>query len=377
MAHRSSSREALPEVALRLRRWIAPSLLAWYNAHRRDLPWRQSRDPYRIWVSEIMLQQTQVATVIPYFHRFLERFPTLVDLAEADEQEVLRLWEGLGYYRRARHLLQAARLLHTHHGGTLPADAAILSTLPGLGEYTRNAILSQAFDLPFPILEANTIRLLSRLFGREDDPRQSAARRWLWQAAEALLPDEQIGDFNQALMELGALVCTPEKPACAGCPLSHHCVARQSGTPEAYPRRAAPAPATEVREVALVIRREASVLFVQRPADATRWANLWEFPHTEVGAEESLEAAARRLAREQCGLNVRLGAELTTLRHGVTRFRITLSCFEADWDGGEFASPVYSRGEWLTPGELGSHPVSSPQRRLTRLVASTRQRRLF
>src|SRR5262245_7752921 len=203
-----------------LRRWAAPRLLRWFRTHHRDLPWRRDRDPYRIWVSEVMLHQTLVATVVPYFERFLARFPTLADLAAADEQDVLRLWEGLGYYRRARHLLQAARLLHDRHGGICPADPEAWEGLPGLGEYTRNAILSQAFDLRLPILEANSARVLSRLVGQEDDPRKGPARKALWQVAEALLPRDQVGDFNQALMELGALVCTPERPACAECPLT-------------------------------------------------------------------------------------------------------------------------------------------------------------
>src|SRR5262245_48811150 len=187
-----------------LRRWAAPRLLRWFREHRRDLPWRRDRDPYRIWVAEVMLQQTLVATVIPYFERFLARFPQLSDLARADEQDVLRLWEGLGYYRRARDLLRAARLIQECHDGRFPSSPEDLRDLPGMGEYTRNAILSQAFDLPLPILEANSQRVLSRVFGREEDPRQSGARRWLWRAAGSLLPEKDVGEFNQALMELGA-----------------------------------------------------------------------------------------------------------------------------------------------------------------------------
>src|SRR5437764_8877912 len=173
-------------------------LLGWFDRHRRDLPWRRDRDPYRVWVSEVMLQQTQVATVVPYFERFLRAFPTLPDLAAADEQDVLRLWEGLGYYRRARDLHRAARRLVADHGGLVPDDPAALAGLPGLGRYTRNAVLSQAFDRRLPILEANSQRVLSRLFARGEDPRGGPARRWLWQAAEELLPARQAGAFNQA-----------------------------------------------------------------------------------------------------------------------------------------------------------------------------------
>src|SRR5437764_8126511 len=184
-------------------------LLGWFDRHRRDLPWRRDRDPYRVWVSEVMLQQTQVATVVPYFERFLAAFPTLADLAAADEQDVLRLWEGLGYYRRARHLHQAARRLAAEHGGTLPDDPAVWRDLPGVGRYILGAVLSQAFDRKLPIVEANSLRVLTRLFGYRGDPREGVGKKWVWAAAEAVLPAKRAGDFNQALMELGALICTP------------------------------------------------------------------------------------------------------------------------------------------------------------------------
>jgi A/G-specific adenine glycosylase len=365
------------DAPLQIRDWLTPRLLNWYVRHRRDLPWRANRDPYRIWVSEVMLQQTQVATVIDYFQRFLARFPTLTDLARADEQEVLHLWQGLGYYRRARDLLRTARLLVERHQGSFPADPAALMGLPGMGPYTRNAVLSQAFDLRLPILEANSERLLSRLFARRQSPRQSAARRWLWQAAETLLPSRQIGEFNQALMELGALVCTPTAPACGECPLASRCLARQSGHPEEYPGRAPAKEVTAVEEVAVVLRRADKVLLAQRPADASRWASLWEFPHIELAATESHEQAAQRLLLG-LGVQARLGVELATIRHQVTRFRIRLVCFEADHLSGVAHSEFYQQVSWLLPEELARYPVSSPQRRLVHRVAeSGGQRHLF
>jgi A/G-specific adenine glycosylase len=361
-----------------LRRWLAPRLLAWYRQHHRELPWRRDRDPYRIWVSEVMLQQTQVVTVIPFFERFLARFPTLADLARAHEQDVLRLWEGLGYYRRARDLHHSARLILARHEGRFPEGPEALIGLPGLGEYTRNAVLSQAFDLRLPILEANSQRVLSRLLGFEEDPRSGPARRRLWQAAEALLPRQAVGEHNQALMELGALVCTPAAPDCKGCPLAARCIARQLGRQEQMPARAAPPPPTLVREAAVVVRRQGRVLLAQRPATATRWANLWEFPHGPLTDGEAPETAAVRLARELAGLDIVAGPELMTIKHGVTRFRITLVCFEADHAGGEFHSDFYARATWATPDELAGFPVSAPQRRLAHaLSAPGRQRRLF
>ena len=348
-----------------LRRWLAPRLLAWFDLHRRDLPWRADRDPYRIWVSEAMLQQTQVAAVVPAFLRFVERWPTLARLAAADEQDVLRLWQGLGYYRRARDLLRAARLLHERHGG-IPDDPAALAGLPGWGDYTRNAVLSQAFDLRLPILEANSQRVLSRLFGREDDPRGGAARRWLWQAAEEILPARRAGDFNQALMELGALVCASARPRCLACPLSARCQAFRSGRQDEIPARTPPAPPTLVREVAVAVRREGRLLLGQRPA-AGRWAGLWEFPRIEQAAGEDDAATAARLLA-LLGIETGKATARGEIRHGVTRFLITVACLEAPWTGGEFRAGIYAQGEWLLPQEIAGKPASSPQRRLSSLL---------
>jgi A/G-specific adenine glycosylase len=325
-----------------------------------------------------MLQQTQVATVIPYFERFLAKFPDLEALAAADEQEVLRLWEGLGYYRRARDLHRAARQLAAEHGGRIPDDPAAAAALPGFGPYTRNAVLSQAFDRRLPILEANSQRVLSRLFARPDDPRGGPARRWLWQAAEDLLPEKRVGAFNQALMELGALVCTPVAPRCGECPLAAVCEARRLGLQESIPPRAAAPAVTAVRESAVVIWRDGKVLLAQRAEDASRWASLWEFPHGSLAGEEAYEAAARRLAADLTGLRVRVGAELATIRHGITRYQITIVCFEAQHEAGEFRSDFYAQARWAAPEELASYPVSAPQRRLAKsLTVAGRQRNLF
>ncbi len=352
-------------------------LLSWFARRRRDLPWRRTRDPYAIWVSEVMLQQTQVATVVPYFERFLAAFPTLADLAAASEQDVLRLWEGLGYYRRARDLHRAARLLVVEHAAAFPDDPAALSRLPGMGRYTVGAVLSQAFDRRLPILEANSQRVLARLLGLRDDPRRGPARRQLWQAAEALLPARRVGEFNQALMELGALACTPRKPGCPECPLAPWCAARRQGLQEEIPPRPAPPEAVAVDEAAVVVRRGPDVLLVKRPPEG-RWAGLWEFPHAELKGGESHQEAARRVLRDLAGVRARLGPELLTVRHAVTRFKITLVCFEANHQAGEFRSDFYPEGRWLAPGVLAEYPVSAPQRQLAELLAKPgRQRRLF
>jgi A/G-specific adenine glycosylase len=367
-----------------LKQWVRRRLRSWFGRHRRDLPWRRDRDPYRIWVSEVMLQQTQAATVVPYFERFIAAFPTLSVLAAADEQDVLRLWEGLGYYRRARDLCRTARHLAALHRGRFPDDPAVLRGLPGLGPYTSNAVLSQAFDRRLPILEANSQRVLSRLFGRTEDPRLGPARGWLWRAAEELLPGRpgarhaaSVGDFNQALMELGAVVCTPTAPRCTDCPLAPRCIAHHQGLQEVIPARTPPPAPTMVQEAGVVVRRGEEVLLVQRPAEG-RWGGLWEFPHAELRDGETHDEAARRVVAELTGLEARLGPELLTVRHGITRFRVTLVCFEAEFVAGTFHSLLYVRGEWLSPTALASYPVSSPQRRLAAaLTTPDRQGRLF
>lgn len=359
------------------RRQMRRKLLAWFRQFQRDLPWRRDRDPYRIWVSEVMLQQTQAATVVPYFERFLQTFPTLAALAAADEQDVLRLWEGLGYYRRARDLHRAARLVVAEHGGRFPDDPDVAGRLPGVGRYTLGAVLSQAFDRRLPILEANSQRVLCRLLGVRDDPREPAVRDRLWQTAEDLLPRTNPGDFNQALMELGALVCSPKGPVCPACPLAEECVARRLGLQDEVPVRARAPRVEEVREAAVVARRGEKVLLVQRPTEG-RWANLWEFPHAALAADETYEAAATRLLPELTGVRGEIKGELMTLRHGVTRFRITLVGFEARFRGGTFRPGPYQAGRWLRPDELAAFPVSVPQRRLARLlVLPARQRYLF
>jgi A/G-specific adenine glycosylase len=367
----------VPSPDPRLRQGVRRRLLAWFDRHRRDLPWRRDRDPYRIWVSEVMLQQTQVATVVPYFERFLGAFPTVADLAAADEQDVLRLWEGLGYYRRARDLHRSARRLVAEHAGRFPDDPAVLAGLPGMGRYTVGAVLSQAFDRRLPILEANSQRMLCRLFGVRADPTEGPTRRRLWELAEALLPARRVGDFNQALMELGALVCTPVAPACPACPLAAHCEANRLGLQERIPVRRTRPEVVAVRESAVVLRRGGDVLLVRRPA-AGRWANLWEFPHAPLAPGETHEEAARRVVRDLTGLRADLGGELATVRHGVTRFRITLVCFEAAYRSGAFRPTFYPEAAWIAPERLADYPVCVPQRRLARaLTAGPRQRQLF
>jgi A/G-specific adenine glycosylase len=355
---------------------LARNLLDWFRRHQRDLPWRANRDPYAIWVSEIMLQQTQVATVVPYFQRFLVAFPTVESLAAAEQEEVLRHWEGLGYYRRARALHEAARQLQREHDGQFPDDPTVLAQLPGFGRYTIAAVLSQAFDQRLPILEANSLRVLCRLFALRGNPRVGPLRRSLWQIAENILPPRQVGEFNQAIMELGALICTSDSPQCARCPLRNGCAARQLDLQRQLPELPARPAVVEQEEVAVVVWRGAQLLIVQRPP-SSRWADLWEFPHGEVDAHGNHEEQAAKLLTRLVGLRANIGSEIATIRHGITRFRIRMVCLEADYRAGKFHSDFYAEGRWARPHDLDAYPFSSPQRKLARLVGRPQQRELF
>ncbi|HEX4128955.1 MAG TPA: A/G-specific adenine glycosylase [Pirellulales bacterium] len=340
-------------------------LLAWYGRAARDLPWRRTSDPYAIWVSEIMLQQTQMATVIGYYERFLAALPSVFALAAAPEEQVLRLWEGLGYYRRARQLHRAAQVIVAQHGGELPRDVDTLRTLPGIGRYTAGAIASIAFDARAPILEANTLRLLARLLAYRGDVTETAGQRTLWEFAEALLPRRGAGRFNQALMELGSLVCTPQTPRCVDCPVRELC-------PTFVQRLQAEIPAPrrkplieDVREVAVVVRRGCKVLVGRKSGG--RWDGLWDFPRFSISEAETADQL-----RTLTGLTVHLIGQLATLKHGVTRFRITLSCLEAEYRSGR----CIAGWRWIDPTELHALPMPVTGRKLAGLVPRGRQARL-
>lgn len=365
---------------------LRTKLLNWFDKQKRDLPWRKPtdgatdgrRDPYRVWISEVMLQQTTVAAVVPFFERFVAALPDVRALAQADEQKVLKLWEGLGYYRRARHLHAAAKRLVAEHGGELPDKPDVWADLPGVGRYILGAVLSQAFDRQLPIVEANSLRVLARLFGYPGDPRVGDGKTWVWSAAEAVLPAKRCGDFNQALMELGALVCKPTAPDCTHCPVAANCAAKRLGLQERIPPKKAQPAITEVNEVGVVVRDGERLLLCQRPHAAGRWQNMWEVPHAPRADGEDVNAAAVRVAKELTGFDVEAGAEVMTIKHSVTRYAITLACVEAERTGGAFTPGAYAQCEWVTSAQLGDYPVSAPQRKLmTALADPNRQRRLF
>lgn len=351
------------------KRSFRKKLLAWYVDNERDLPWRRDRDPYRVWVSEVMLQQTQVETVRSYFQRFIRQFPSVERLAAADEQQVLRLWEGLGYYRRARGLHAAAQQIVNEHGSQFPQDVATLQKLPGIGRYTAGAIVSIAFDRPAPILEANTVRLFSRLVAYRGDTTSTAGQKRLWQVAEELLPAKDFSRFNQALMELGSLVCTPVDPDCRRCPASKLCHAHREGIVHEIGRTKKRLKFTEVREAAVVVRKQGKVLLRQCGADE-RWSGLWDFPRFAIDSEGPLFAKREieQKVERQTGVTCCLGPQLKTIKHGVTRFRITLDCYEATQTGGRLRNTRQMPARWITPAELVDYPLSTTGRKIAKLL---------
>jgi A/G-specific adenine glycosylase len=329
---------------------VSRLLRAWYRRHRRDLPWRENRDPYRVWVSEIMLQQTQVERVREFFTRFVARFPTVASLAEAREAEVLKRWEGLGYYRRARQLHAAAKRIVADHGGALPRSVADLRRLPGIGRYTAGAIASIAFGAREPIIEANSRRVIARLVGHEP-PVGGPGDEPLWQIAARLVPARDPGTFNQALMEIGALVCGPERPDCGRCPLAAHCLAHTTGRvaeiPAQPPRRAVQV----LRETALVIRHGDRVL-VERRGPGAWWEGLWDFPRAEPGTGRA--AGDRRLG---------------VVAYTVTHHRVTCRVVERI----VIRRPAVGPGKkFVVPAALARLAMTAPGRRIAALVRRSR-----
>jgi A/G-specific adenine glycosylase len=335
---------------------LVAAMLSWFAANARDLPWRRTRDPYAIWVSEIMLQQTQVKTVIPYWERWLRELPNIAALAAAAPEKIHKLWEGLGYYTRVRNLQKAAQQIVADHAGKFPRDFDAVLALPGVGRYTAGAICSIAYNQPTPILDGNVIRILTRIFGIAGDPREKTTNAQLWKLAGELVVCAARLDspssgccsaFNQSMMELGALICTPRQPQCEICPVKKLCVARRENRVAELPNLAKRAAATERRYAAFIVERDGKFLVRQRPAGVVN-AHLWEFPNEEIAAPaDSLHFSAPRNAKPFC-----------TIRHSITRYRITLEAWPAKLAGKAAA------GVWLTPAQLDRLAFTSAHRKV-------------
>ncbi|MCR9234371.1 MAG: A/G-specific adenine glycosylase [bacterium] len=379
-------------------------LQAWYAVHQRDLPWRNIDDPYKVWISEIMLQQTVVAAVIPYFEKFMDRFPDVQTLAAAEEGEVLQYWEGLGYYSRARNIHKAARVITEERDGAFPRDVDGLQALPGIGRYTAGAICSFAYDQRAPIVEANTLRLYSRLIGLELDPRSKSGQEQLWEFAELILPRKAPGAFNQALMDLGSLVCTPQNPQCAECPVSACCEAFLTQRQQQIPVPKARPVITPLTDASIAVFDGQNVLIRQRAA-GERWAGLWDFPRFTLeelngtphpatprkkssreqllfdeemetgnniaeipeGLHASVIPQLEAYVREHSGVAASIRQFAQEIRHSVTRYKIRLLCFIAEVEAGEALES--SEYRWVPVSELGEYPLSVTGRKFAQLLA--------
>src|SRR5436190_5884374 len=357
------------------KRLISP-LLNWFGNAARDLPWRRTRDPYAIWVSEIMLQQTQVKTVIPYWERWMKKLPDISAAAGASSETIHKLWEGLGYYTRVRNLHSAAQTIMKEHGGRFPRDFNEVLALHGIGRYTAGAVCSIAFKQPHPILDRNVIRVLCRSFGVEGDPKDKKVNARLWALAgelalqAAAIPgsgtrstanglQNKVSEFNQSLMELGALICLPRQPLCRECPVANGCVARKQGRTDELPMLNRPPPATQRRFMAFIARRRGRFLVRQRPAGSVN-AHLWEFPNVELGSNGSDPPS---VAQTALGVPSTALTPLCTIKHSITRYRITLEAFRVT---GGLSDSANQPGRWVSSQQLIQLPFTSAHRKIVR-----------
>ncbi|NJL85010.1 MAG: A/G-specific adenine glycosylase [Leptolyngbyaceae cyanobacterium SM1_1_3] len=330
------------------------SLLGWYGQSGRDLPWRRSRDAYAIWISEIMLQQTQVKTVLPYYDRWLKTFPTVQLLATADQQAVLKAWQGLGYYARARNLHRAAQVIVLQHDGAFPQSLATAMALPGIGRTTAGGILSAAFNQPLPILDGNVKRVLARLVALPCPPSQSLS--FLWQVSRLLLDPQQPRDFNQALMDLGATLCTRHHPACLLCPWRSHCAAYNQNIQLELPMSESRAPLPhKVIGVAVIYNPEGKIL-IDRRHQTGLLGGLWEFPGGKVEPGESLEACVEREIEEELGIKITVGDRLMVVNHAYTHFKVTLNVYHCQHVSGDPQPLECDEVRWVTLDQIDQYP---------------------
>ena len=355
---------------LKVRKNIQKKLLHWYKKNGRDLPWRRTKDPYAIWVSEIMLQQTQVLTVIPYYQKFLKSFPTVRHLAKADLSKVLKVWEGLGYYSRARNLHRASRIVSNHFNGKIPDNLTDLRTLPGIGRYTAGAILSIAFNKAAPILDGNVKRVLSRLFAIADPPARGKTEARLWHLSESLLPKGHASSFNQGLMDLGAMICAPKEPQCPVCPLRDLCNGRASGDPERFPKKTIKKKIPHIEAISAVIQQNGKVLLRQRPAKGLL-GGLWEFPNWPIEGKYNLKGYLKHKVKSEIGLNVKSEEPIGSFQQTFSHFKLTLQVFHCRPLNGKV------RGNWVPIRKLRALPMSRIHRRIAEKIDGETQPSFF
>ncbi len=344
------------------------SLREWYQTQGRDLPWRQTRDPYRIWVSEIMLQQTQVKTVIPYYHRWLKTFPDLSPLAKSSLQTVLKQWEGLGYYARARNLHRAAKVIVNDYNGIFPQQLADVLSLPGIGRTTAGGILSAAFNQPLSILDGNVKRILARLIALDTPPKKAINQ--LWELSDQLLDQNHPRDYNQALMDLGATLCTPKQPSCLLCPWRNSCQAFQHNLQTEIPMRTPSSPLPHKQIGVAVIWNQQGEILIDRRLQEGLLGGLWEFPGGKIEAQETIPACIEREIKEELGITVEVGDHLITINHAYNHFRVTLYVHHCRYLSGDPQPIECDEIRWVKPEQLAEFPFPKANTRIIEAITS-------
>jgi A/G-specific adenine glycosylase len=347
---------------------LLKSLLNWYDKEKRQLPWRDSGNPYHIWVSEVMLQQTQVTTVIPYYRRFIAAFPTMESLAQSSLDDVLKLWENLGYYARARNLHQAAKKVMSEYNGQLPEHEGDLRALPGIGPYLAGALASMAFNRPVPAVDANVKRVMARLFNIDRPVEQTQTQKQIQEIAENLVPKKRPGDFNQALMDLGARICVPRNPKCKQCPLSKLCQAHIYGLENNLPVKAKAKTRPRRHAVAAVIRDKQGRYLLVRRKDKGLLGGLWKWPGGLLEPDESFNTGLKRTVEDELGIGIRPGKRLTQVDHEFSHFRMTLTVHAANIKKGDIQALGCSEWRWVSPNQFDDLALAKADRTAARII---------
>ncbi len=348
---------------------IGAAMLKWYEVHARDFPWRRTDDPYAIWVSEIMLQQTQAGTMVDYYERFLQRFPDVRRLARAPLDRVLKVWEGLGYYSRARNLHQAAKVVVADYEGELPGTVDELRTLPGIGRYTAGAMASIAFGRDEPVLDGNVMRVLSRLFRVREEVKKTKVQKRMWDWAGQLVPAGYAGEFNQGMMELGATVCRPKLPNCEICPVVKFCLAAKHGEQDRIPVKKKKKPIPHYTIAAGVVWKRGRILIDQRKADGLL-GGLWEFPGGKRQKNEPLVDTVKREIKEELDIEIEVVQRMGVVKHAYSHFRITLHVFECRYVAGQVRAIGCDDWKWIWPGDLERYAFPTANRKIIRMLMS-------
>ncbi|MFH1012545.1 MAG: A/G-specific adenine glycosylase [Candidatus Peregrinibacteria bacterium] len=351
--------------------FVQKHLVAWFKKSQRDLPWRKTYNPYHVWISEIMLQQTQVKTVLPYFERWMCELPDISSVAQASEDKVLKLWEGLGYYSRARNIQKAAQVIVEKFNGQFPSRYEDILGLPGVGKYTAGAIASIAFNQNRPLVDGNVIRVIARLLNFHGNVRLPKNVESFWKRAGELLPAGEAREFNQGLMELGAMVCKPQNPFCAECPVQKICLSRKAGAVNRLPNRGEATPSESIQVAVAVIAKGNRVFIQKRPAGGLM-PGLWEFPGGKIEKGEKVREALCREVKEEVGIKIKNVRPITVIQHAYTRFKVDLHCFSADFQSGRVSLKAASDGRWVSVKKLADYPFPAANARLIHRLKSPR-----